>query len=97
LAKDKLQEAFVYQRSISKHEYDEMRAKLTEDLTLAEMELRDAQAEEIEIEAVLDYAEMIILNASTCGKPHRQSKSNVCSRFYSLRELPIQMENIEPV
>jgi hypothetical protein len=45
-----------------------MRAKLTEDLTLAEMELRDAQAEEIEIEAVLDYAEMIILNASNLWK-----------------------------
>jgi hypothetical protein len=43
-------------------------AKLAEDLTLAEMELRDAQAEEIEIEAVLDYAEMIILNASNLWK-----------------------------
>jgi site-specific DNA recombinase len=69
--KDKLQEAFVYQRSISKQEYDEMRAKLVEDLTLAEMELRDAQAEEIEIEAVLDYAEMIILNASNLWKAAR--------------------------
>ena len=30
-----------------------MRAKLTEELTLAEMELPDAQSEEIETEAVL--------------------------------------------
>lgn len=66
--KDKLQEAFVYQRSISKQEYDEMRAKLVEELTLAEMELRDAQSEEIEIEAVLDFAEMILLNASNLWK-----------------------------
>jgi site-specific DNA recombinase len=66
--KDKLQEAFVYQRSISKPEYDEMRAKLVEDLTLAEIELRDAQAEEIEIETVLDYAEMVLTNASNLWK-----------------------------
>jgi hypothetical protein len=45
-----------------------MRAKLTEELTLAEMELREAQAEEIEIEAVLDYAEMILTNASNLWK-----------------------------
>ncbi len=45
-----------------------MRAKLTEELTLAEMDLRDAQAEEIEIEAVLDYAQMVLLNASNLWK-----------------------------
>ena len=44
--------------------YQEMRAKLVEDLTLAEMELREAQTEEIEIETVLDYAEMVLTNAS---------------------------------
>jgi hypothetical protein len=41
-----------------------MRVKLTEELTLAEMELRDAQAQEIETEAVLDFAQMGLLNAS---------------------------------
>jgi site-specific DNA recombinase len=66
--RDKLQEAFIYQRSIGKAEYDEMRAKLVEDLTLAEMELRDAQAEEIEIAGVLDFAEMVLLNASNLWK-----------------------------
>ena len=45
-----------------------MRAKLAEELTLAEMELRDAHAEEIEIEAVLDFAEMVLLNASNLWK-----------------------------
>lgn len=44
------------------------RAKLAEDLALAGMDLRDAQAEEVEIEAVLDYAEMIMLNASNLWK-----------------------------
>jgi len=45
-----------------------MRAKLAEELTLAEMELRDAQAEEIEIEAVLDFAEAVLLHASNLWK-----------------------------
>jgi hypothetical protein len=37
-------------------------------LTLAEMELRDAQAEEIEIEAVLDFAQAVLLSASNLWK-----------------------------
>jgi hypothetical protein len=45
-----------------------MRAKLAQELTLAEMELRDAQAEETEMEAVLDFAEMVLLNASNLWK-----------------------------
>src|SRR6185437_10136554 len=66
--KAKLEEAFVYQHAIDASTYKEMRTKLVEDLTLAEMELRDAQAEEIEIEAVLDFAEMLLLNASNLWK-----------------------------
>lgn len=38
--KSKLEEAFVYQRAIDPPTYQEMRAKLVEELTLAEMELR---------------------------------------------------------
>src|SRR5262249_41007180 len=66
--KSKLEEAFVYQKAIDSETYQEMRGKLTEELTLAEMEHRDAQAEEIEIEAVLDFAEMVLLNASNLWK-----------------------------
>jgi site-specific DNA recombinase len=66
--KAKLEEAFIYQRVIDTATYQEMRAKLTEELTLAEMDLRDAQAEEIEIEAVLDFAQMVLLNASNLWK-----------------------------
>jgi hypothetical protein len=66
--KAKLEEAFVYQRSIDAETYKQMRVKLVEDLTLAEMELRDVQAEEIEIEAVLDFAEMVLLNESNLWK-----------------------------
>ena len=66
--KSKLEEAFIYQKAIDKETCDGMRAKLIEDLTLAEMELREAQAEEIEIETVLEYAEMVLTNASNPWK-----------------------------
>ncbi len=66
--KAKLEEAFVYQHAIDASTYKEIRAKLVEDLTLAEMELSDAKGEEIEIEVVLDFAEMLLLNASNLWK-----------------------------
>jgi site-specific DNA recombinase len=66
--KAKLEEAFVYQRAIDAATYQEMRAKLSEELTLAEIELRDAQEEEIEIETVLDFAQMVLTNASNLWK-----------------------------
>ena len=66
--KAKLEEAFVFRNAIDEPTYKEMRAKLIEDLTLAEMELREALAEEIEIETVLDYAEMVVTNASNLWK-----------------------------
>ena len=46
--KSKLEEAFVYRKAIDQATYNEMRAKLAEELTLAEMELHEAQAELIE-------------------------------------------------
>jgi hypothetical protein len=66
--KTKLEEAFVYQKTIDADTYKEMRAKLAEDLALAEMELGAAQTEEIEIETVLDYAQMVLTNASNLWK-----------------------------
>src|SRR5581483_11274530 len=66
--KTKLEEAFVYQRAIDATTYQDMRATLAQDLTLAEMELGEAQVEEIEIETVLDFTEMVLLNASNLWK-----------------------------
>jgi site-specific DNA recombinase len=66
--KSKLEEAFVYQRAIDAATYNEMRTKLAADLTLAEIELSEAHAEEIEIETVLDYAQMVLTNASNLWK-----------------------------
>ena len=66
--KTKLHEAYVYQRTIDAQTYSEMRARLTEELTLAEMELRDVQSDEMEIATVLDFAQSVLLNASNIWK-----------------------------
>src|SRR5262249_52454394 len=66
--KSKLEEAFVYQRAIDATTYQDMRAKLAQDLTLAEIELREVQSEQIEVETLLDFAEMMLLNASNLWK-----------------------------
>jgi site-specific DNA recombinase len=66
--KSKLEEAFVYRKAIDQTTYNEMRAKLAEELTLAEMELHEAQAEQIEVETVLEYAELVLTNASNLWK-----------------------------
>jgi hypothetical protein len=44
--------------------YREMRAKLVEEITLTEMELRDTAVDELEIMDALDFAESVLLNAS---------------------------------
>ena len=66
--KSKLEEASVYQKAIDQATYNAMRAKLTQELTLAEMELHETQAEQIEVETVLDYGEMVLTNASNLWK-----------------------------
>jgi hypothetical protein len=55
-------------KAIDATTYQGMRAKLAEELTIAEMELRDTQADEIEIEAILDFAERVLLNSSNLWK-----------------------------
>src|SRR5216684_199859 len=57
------------------------RAKLVQDLTLAEMELRDASAEQVEIDAVLEFADAVLLNAlnlwKTAPTPQKQRLQQV--------------------
>lgn len=61
------------------------------------MELRDAQADEIEIEAVLDFAEMILLNASNLWKAAPAEQKQRLQRVLFPEQSPIQTENIEPL
>jgi site-specific DNA recombinase len=63
--RDRLDEAFVYQRTIDQDTYDHMRVKLLEDLTQAEMKLHQTRGAELDVEAALEYAIHLASNAGT--------------------------------
>jgi len=62
--KHKLLEAMVYQQTLTRAEYDEMRAPLGEELSTAEANLMQAQASEVSVEKVLEFAEELLLNVA---------------------------------
>ena len=62
--KDRLDEAFLYEKAVDRETYDRQRDKLNEQIVLAEMQERDAKLEDYDVEAVLNFAEHVILNAA---------------------------------
>ena len=61
--KDQLIDAFIYQKAIDQATYKEQLDKLNEAMALAEIDQHDQRAEELDIEAVLAFAERVSLNA----------------------------------
>ncbi len=62
--KERLEEAFIYDKSIERVTYQRQLDKLNEQITLAEIQERDAKLEGYDVESVLNFAEHIILNAA---------------------------------
>ncbi len=62
--KERLDEIFIYDRAIDRSTYEQQKDKLSEDLVLAEIELRETKTSESDIEGVLNFAEHVILNVS---------------------------------
>jgi hypothetical protein len=60
----RLDEAFLYESSIDRTTYEETRDKLREELTLAELELSEAQVEQFDIDSALAKAISVLNNAS---------------------------------
>lgn len=60
---DKLDDAMI-ERLIDRDTYQRKRDKLNEEITLAEMAAHDAKLEAFDVEAVLSFAEHVILNAA---------------------------------
>jgi hypothetical protein len=54
----------VYQQSLTRAEFDEMRISLEQELAEAENHLCHARLNEIEIDSALDFAEDLLLNAA---------------------------------
>ncbi len=62
--KDKLDEAFIYRQAVSKETYQRQSDKISEEITLAEMAAHDTRLDELDIEAVLNFSQHVILNAA---------------------------------
>ena len=62
--KDRLVEAFVHRRAIDQATYQEQLDKLNEELTLTEIEDRDAGLDELDVQAAVNFAEYVLLNAA---------------------------------
>ena len=61
--KEQLVEAFIYQRVIDEGTYKDQLDKLNESMAMAEINQHDQRTEELDIEAVLGFAERVSLNA----------------------------------
>jgi len=61
---DRLDQAFLFERSIDIETYDRHRDTLREELTLAQMDRHSAELEEMDVEGILAFAERVLPSAS---------------------------------
>ena len=61
---DRLDEAFLYERTIDIERYDRHRDKLREELTLVQMGRHGTELEELDVEGILAFAERVLPSAS---------------------------------
>jgi len=61
---DRLDAAFLYERTIDIDTYDRHRDKLREELTLAQMDRHSCELEELDVEGILAFAERVLPSAS---------------------------------
>jgi hypothetical protein len=61
---DRLDEAFLFERSIDIETYDRHAEKLREELTLARIDRHSGQLEELDVEGILAFAERVLPSAS---------------------------------
>ena len=61
---DRLDEAFLFERSIDIETYDRYAEKLREELTLARIDRHSGQLEELDVEGILAFAERVLPRAA---------------------------------
>ncbi len=61
--KNRLVDAFVYRAAINEETYREQMEELEERLTLTDIELQDAKTEELDVEALLQFAHAVLQDA----------------------------------
>ena len=61
---DQVEEAFLYKHTVDQATYERQRDKLREDEALAQIALREAELEELDVGGVLAFAEHLLTNAA---------------------------------
>ena len=61
---DRLDEAFLYERTIDIERYDRHRDKLREELTLVQLDRHATELEELDVEGILAFAERVLPRAA---------------------------------
>jgi hypothetical protein len=61
----RLEEAFIFDRSIDQRTYIEQRDSMRERLAIAEMEFNDARLDELDVEGVLAFSEHLLSNLAS--------------------------------
>jgi len=61
---DRLDQAFLFERTIDIDTYDRHRDKLREELTLVQMDRHSSELEEMDVEGILTFAERVLPSAS---------------------------------
>ena len=64
IRREKLIDAFIYKKLIDKTVYDEQLDKIGQEITLADIEAHEAKLEVLDVEATLNFAQYVLLNAS---------------------------------
>ena len=79
---DRLDEAFLFERSIDIETYDRHAEKLREELTLAQIDRHSGQLDELDVEGILAFAERVLPRASDLwvqASLEQRSGCNSCS------------------
>jgi site-specific DNA recombinase len=64
LRQDRLEKTYIFDEKISKETYERQGDKLSEEIALSEMALHQAKIEELDIDAVLGFAEHVLQDAA---------------------------------
>ena len=64
LRQDRLEKTYIFDGKISKETYERQGDKLSEEIALVEMALHQAKIEELDIDAVLGFAEHVLQDAA---------------------------------
>ena len=86
----------MYERIIDKQTHQEQLDKLREEIALAEIEERDARIQELDIEAAVNFGEVILLLAPRLWVDHPSTKDKSYSRHCFLSAYNLRKVLIEP-